>query len=49
MGDTARGRHQSFQKREMEALIDVMNSEEHQIVSRKMDLMDHSELTVAEL
>ena len=49
MGDTALGRHQAVQKREMEASIDVMNSEERQIVRRKLDMMDHSELTVAAL
>ena len=49
MGDTALGRHQAFQKREMEALIDVMNSEGRQIVRRILDMMDHSELTVAVL
>ena len=47
--DTALGRHQTVQKREMEELIDVMNSEEGQIVRRKLDMMDHSELTVAAL
>ena len=49
MGDNALGRHQAVQKREMEALIDVMNSEERQIVRIKSDMMDHSELTVAAL
>ena len=49
MEDTALGRHQAVQKREMEASIDVMNSEERQIVSRKLDIMGHSELTVAAL
>ena len=49
MGDTALRRHQAVQKREMGASIDVMNSEELQIVRRKLDIMDHSELTVAAL
>ena len=49
MGDTALRRHQAVQKREMGASIDVMNSEERQIVRRKLDIMDHSELTVAAL
>ena len=49
MGDTALGRHQAVQKREMEASIDVMNSEERQILRIKLDMMDHSELTVAAL
>ena len=49
MGDTALGRHQAVQKSEMEASIDVMNSEERQIVRRKLDMMEHSELTVAAL
>ena len=46
MGDNALGRHQAVHKREMEASIDVMNSEECQIVRIKLDMMDHSELTV---
>ena len=49
MGDTTIGRHQEVHKREMEALIDVMNYEEHQIVRKTLDMMDHSELTVAAL
>ena len=47
--DTDLGRHQAVQKREMEASVDVMNYEECQIVRRKLDIMDHSELTVAAL
>ena len=46
MGDTALGRHQTVQKREMEASIDVMNYEERQIVRRKLN---PSELKVAAL
>ena len=49
MGDTALRRHQAVQKREMGASIDVMNSEERQIVRRKMYMMDHSELKLAPL
>ena len=49
MGDTALRRHQAVHKSEMGASIDVMNSEERQIVRRKLDIMDYSELTVAAL
>ena len=49
MGDTALRRHQAVQKREMGASIDVMNYEERQIVRRKLDMVDHSELTVSAL
>ena len=49
MGDTALRRNQAVHKSEMGASIDVMNSEERQIVSRKLDIMDYSELTVAAL